>query len=59
MNVFGVSQNWIHSLKISLCYIEYNDANIYHPRNFNAFVFVYSIQILCFRILLYICKYFI
>lgn len=45
MNVFGVSQNWIHSLKISLCYIEYNDTNIYHSRNFSAFVFVHSVQI--------------
>lgn len=45
MNVFGVSQNSIHSLKISLCYIEYNGANIYHSQNFSAFVFVHSIQI--------------
>lgn len=45
MNVFGVSQNSIHSLKISLCYIEYNDANIYYSQNFSAFVFVHSIQI--------------
>lgn len=45
MNVFGVFQNSIHSLKISLCYIEYNGANIYHSQNFSAFVFVHSIQI--------------
>lgn len=59
MNVFGVCQNWIYSLKISLCYIEYSDTNIYHSQNFSAFVFVHSIKILYFRILVYIYKYFI
>lgn len=59
MNVSGVSQNWVFSLKISLCYIKYNDTNIYHSRNFSAFVFVHSIKIVYFRILLYIYRYFI
>ena len=59
MNVSGVSQNWVLSLKISLCYLEYNDTNIYHSQNFSTFVFLHSIKMLYFRILLYMYKYFI